>query len=212
MAVAAKTSKPVKATETKKPVAAAAKAPATKVTAAQVAAPKAASKTPTTKAETKKAPAPKVTAPKADPAKAEATKTTAKTETPKTSKGPAGKAWIDTAAIRALVARGKKEGGSLDSAEASEALNKALVEAGLNPDDTDEFDDLMQYLATEGISITDLAEDEEIEADDELDVPEGRNEEEDEERENRFAEESVRLTTNDPVQIGRASCRERVCT
>ena len=200
MAVAAKTSKPVKATETKKPVAAAAKAPATKVTAAQVAAPKAASKTPATKAETKKAPAPKVTAPKADPAKAEATKTTAKTETPKTSKGPAGKAWIDTAAIRALVARGKKEGGSLDSAEASEALNKALVEAGLNPDDTDEFDDLMQYLATEGVSITDLAEDEEIEADDELDVPEGRNEEEDEERENRFAEESVRLTTNDPVR------------
>jgi RNA polymerase primary sigma factor len=225
MAVAAKTSKPVKASETKAPAKAAAKAPAkapaTKVTAAQAAVPKAAPKTPAPKAEApkaeaKKAPTPKVEtakavaakseAPKAEASKASASKTASKTPAGKApaatpaTKAAGVKAWMDTAAIRALIARGRKEGGSLDSAEASEALNKALAEAGLNPDETDEFDDLMQYLATEGITITDLAEDEEIEPDDELDVPEGRNEEEDEERENRFAEESVRLTTNDPVR------------
>jgi RNA polymerase primary sigma factor len=207
-----------------------AKAPATKVTAAQVAAPKvaakpvapkaaakpAAPKAETPKAEAKKAPAKKVEAPKAEAAKLEASKAEApKAAASKTaSKAAAGKApaaapaaktsgakpWVDTAAIRALLARARKAGDTLDSAEASEALNKALVESGMNPEESDEFDDLMQYLGTEGITITDLAEDEEIEADDELDAPEGRNEEEDEERENRFAEESVRLTTNDPVR------------
>jgi RNA polymerase primary sigma factor len=112
----------------------------------------------------------------------------------------ATKPWIETAAIKALVARGKSDGGTLDSAQASNALSKAFVEASLNPDTTDGFDDLLQYLASEGIAITDLADDEEIEADDELDVPEGRNEEEDEERESRFAEENVRHIAGDSVR------------
>jgi RNA polymerase primary sigma factor len=112
----------------------------------------------------------------------------------------ATKPWIETAAIKALVARGKSDGGTLDSAQASTALSKAFVEASLNPDTTDGFDDLLQYLASEGIAITDLADDEEIEPDDELDVPEGRNEEEDEERESRFAEENVRHIAGDSVR------------
>jgi RNA polymerase primary sigma factor len=213
----------------KAPVNAPTKAPATKVTAAQATAPKVAAKPPAKPVASKPAPkaaakpvatkaeAPKAEAKKAPSKKVEAAKAEApKLETPKAvasktaagkapaaapaAKTPGAKPWVDTAAIRALLARARKAGDTLDSAEASEALNKALVESGMNPEESDEFDDLMQYLGGEGITITDLAEDEEIEADDELDAPEGRNEEEDEERENRFAEESVRLTTNDPVR------------
>jgi RNA polymerase primary sigma factor len=195
-----------------KPVAKAAAKPAASKSVAPKAAPKpAAPKAEAPKVEAKKAPAKKTEAPKAEAVtleapKAAASKTTSKTAAGKApaatpaAKTPGAKPWVDTAAIRALLARARKAGDTLDSAEASEALNKALVESGMNPEESDEFDDLMQYLGTEGITITDLAEDEEIEADDELDAPEGRNEEEDEERENRFAEESVRLTTNDPVR------------
>ena len=183
------------------------KAEAKKAPAKKADAPKPeAAKTETPKAEAPKTEAPKTEAPKTEAPKAAASKTSSKAAAGKApaaapvAKAPGAKPWMDTAAIRALLARARKAGDTLDSAEASEALNKALVESGMNPEESDEFDDLMQYLGTEGITITDLAEDEEIEADDELDVPEGRNEEEDEERENRFAEESVRLTTNDPVR------------
>jgi RNA polymerase primary sigma factor len=117
----------------------------------------------------------------------------------KTGLSAVTKAWMDQPAIKALVAKGKKE-GSLNSADASEALSKALVEAGINPDEVDEFDDLMQYLTGEGILIEDLAEDEEIEfLEDEIEA-DGRAEEEDDERESRFQEESARLPTNDPVR------------
>jgi RNA polymerase primary sigma factor len=131
-------------------------------------------------------------------------KTEAEAASAAPAKGKSGlsavtKAWMDQPAIKALVAKGKKE-GSLNSADASEALNKALVEAGINPDEVDEFDDLMQYLTGEGILIEDLAEDEEIEfLEDEIEA-DGRAEEEDDERESRFQEESARLPTNDPVR------------
>ncbi len=96
----------------------------------------------------------------------------------------------------------------LNTADATEALSKALTELGLNPDETDEFDDLMLYLQAEGIVMEDLAEEEELETEEDL---EGNSDEESEEdTENRFAEESARLTTNDPVrqylhEIGRVS-------
>ena len=115
--------------------------------------------------------------------------------------------WKETSAIRALVSKGKRE-GLLNTADATEALSKALTELGLNPDETDEFDDLMLYLQAEGIVMEDLAEEEELEIEEELDG--NSDEESEEDTENRFAEESARLTTNDPVrqylhEIGRVS-------
>jgi RNA polymerase primary sigma factor len=165
---------------------------------------------------------------KAAPAKPEAkaigktaTKTTpAKTDGKKTdasktdgSPKPSGKkrAWVETDAIKDLVKRGKKD-GMLNSADAADALGKALRELGLNPDETDEFDDLMQYLQSEGIFIEDLADDEELEMDDEaaLDGAFDEEGEKEEDLESRVAEETGRLSTNDPVrqylhEIGRVS-------
>jgi RNA polymerase primary sigma factor len=138
--------------------------------------------------------------PKAAKASAKADAKAAASKTASAAAKPgAVKIWMSQPAIKALVARGKKE-GSLNSAEASEALSKALTEAGLNPEEVDEFDDLMQYLASEGILMEDLAEDEELEIDDELEPGAASEEEESEERESRFAEESARLPTNDPVR------------
>ena len=115
--------------------------------------------------------------------------------------------WKETSAIKALVTKGKRE-GLLNTADATEALSKALTELGLNPDETDEFDDLMLYLQAEGIVMEDLAEEEELEIEEDLEG--GSDEESEEDTENRFAEESARLTTNDPVrqylhEIGRVS-------
>jgi RNA polymerase primary sigma factor len=152
------------------------------------------------------------------PAKAAAGSKLAKTEPskakpakPETSAGKSGskseRQWKDTAAIKALVSKGKRE-GLLNTADATDALSKALTELGLNPDETDEFDDLMLYLQAEGIVMEDLAEEEELEIEEDLDG--NSDEESEEDTENRFAEESARLTTNDPVrqylhEIGRVS-------
>ncbi len=152
------------------------------------------------------------------PAKAAAGSKLAKLETGKAKPGKpessggknAGKSerpWKDTAAIKALVSKGKRE-GLLNTADATDALSKALIELGLNPDETDEFDDLMLYLQAEGIVMEDLAEEEELEIEEDLEG--GSDEESEEDTENRFAEESARLTTNDPVrqylhEIGRVS-------
>jgi RNA polymerase primary sigma factor len=121
------------------------------------------------------------------------------------------RAWIDTDAIRRLVARGKKE-GTLNSAEVADALNKALVEVGLNPDETDEFDDAIQYLQQENIFVEDLAEDEELEIEDEFGAGIAGDEDgpAEDDVETRLAEETGRLSTNDPVrqylhEIGRVA-------
>jgi RNA polymerase primary sigma factor len=138
-----------------------------------------------------------------------------KTETNKaeSAKPTSGKkrAWVETDAIRDLVKKGKKD-GMLNSADAADALGKALRELGLNPDETDEFDDLMQYLQAESIFIEDLADDEELEMDDEVGLDGAFDEEgeKEEDLENRVAEETGRLSTNDPVrqylhEIGRVS-------
>ncbi len=108
---------------------------------------------------------------------------------------PATRAWADTQAIKDLVKKGKRE-GTLTSEDATDALNKALIEIGVNPEEADEFDDLMQYMVGLGIDMQDLAEDDELPDEGE----EAEREEGEEEMENRFAEESGRLTTNDPVR------------
>jgi RNA polymerase primary sigma factor len=150
------------------------------------------------------------------PAKAAAGSKLAKLETGKTKPGKSEtpksgskseRPWKDTAAIKALVSKGKRE-GLLNTADATDALSKALIELGMNPDETDEFDDLMLYLQAEGIVMEDLAEEEELEIEEDLDG--NSDEESEEDTENRFAEESARLTTNDPVrqylhEIGRVS-------
>jgi RNA polymerase primary sigma factor len=125
--------------------------------------------------------------------------------------GAKKRAWVETDAIKDLVKKGKKD-GMLNSADAADALGKALRELGLNPDETDEFDDLMQYLQAEGIFIEDLADDEELEMDDEVGLDGAFDEEgeKEEDLENRVAEETGRLSTNDPVrqylhEIGRVS-------
>ncbi len=96
------------------------------------------------------------------------TKVAAKSDQEKSEAGkvPSGKkrAWVDTDAIKDLVRRGKKD-GMLNNADAANALGKALRELGLNPDEIDEFDDLMQYLQSESIFIEDL-DDDEIDFDD----------------------------------------------
>ncbi len=205
--------------------------PAAKPVAGKAAAPKAAAKPeakPATKAVTKSAaPTAGKTSPKPDAVKPEVksagktTKTNGKVsaKTPsatpvradgKANAKPKTRAWIDTDAIRKLVAKGKKE-ATLNSAEVAEALNKALVEIGLNPDETDEFDDAIQYLQQENIFVEDLAEDEELEVEDEFGAasPEEEGPAEDD-VETRLAEETGRLSTNDPVrqylhEIGRVA-------
>ncbi len=145
------------------------------------------------------------------PAKAAAGSKLAKQGKPESagskSAGKSERPWKDTSAIKALVSKGKRE-GVLNTADATDALSKALIELGLNPDETDEFDDLMLYLQAEGIVMEDLAEEEELEIEEDIDG--GSDEESEEDTENRFAEESARLTTNDPVrqylhEIGRVS-------
>jgi RNA polymerase primary sigma factor len=186
---------------------------------------------PVKKPATKAAPAkpevkPIEAAPSKPPAKASAkpeakatSKPVAKTASGKTETGKAEaaksgakkRAWVETDAIKDLVKKGKKD-GMLNSADAADALGKALRELGLNPDETDEFDDLMQYLQSESIFIEDLADDEELEMDDEagLDGAFDEEGEKEEDLENRVAEETGRLSTNDPVrqylhEIGRVS-------
>jgi RNA polymerase primary sigma factor len=216
---------PVSSKAPVKPSAKAVSRPAAKPVAAKVAA-KPETK-PATKVVAKAAPTASKTGPKPEALKPEAksagktTKTNGKVsaKTPsappvradgKANAKPKTRAWIDTDAIRKLVAKGKKE-ATLNSAEVAEALNKALVEIGLNPDETDEFDDAIQYLQQENIFVEDLAEDEELEVEDEFGAasPEEEGPAEDD-VETRLAEETGRLSTNDPVrqylhEIGRVA-------
>jgi RNA polymerase primary sigma factor len=78
-------------------------------------------------------------------------------DTPQAEPGPEP-VWLDTEPIKALLARGKEE-GSLDTEEISTAFTKALEGLGQEPDDHN-FEDLMERIEKQGISIADLAEDE----------------------------------------------------
>jgi RNA polymerase primary sigma factor len=189
---------PVKASSKPAPVAVEKAKPSAK------AAPSSASKAPA-KADAKPA--------KVDPkaAKAAAKPAAAPAAPAKGGKTKGARAWMETDAIRKLVAKGRKE-ATLNSAEVAEALNKALVEVGMNPDEADEFDDAIQYLQQEGIFVEDLAEDEVLEIEDEFGTGAAGEEEgpAEDDVETRLAEESGRLSTNDPVrqylhEIGRVA-------
>jgi RNA polymerase primary sigma factor len=108
--------------------------------------------------------------------------------------------WVETVSIRSLLARGKKNGG-LDSGEISEALAKAMLEAGVSDDKSKSFEVLIQHLINKGISINDLGDGETPEPEDPEDEETGgRNGNEDEERENRFNEESKHHISGDGVR------------
>lgn len=75
-------------------------------------------------------------------------------------------AWLESEHITDLIELGQGE-GSLDTAEITDAFNKALQEQGLDSDEAN-FEDLMELLQSKGISIADLAEDEIIEDDEDI--------------------------------------------
>lgn len=142
---------------------------------------KASVKEPSSKAKTSKA---KTSKPKA--AKAEAKKPAKQTDSKAKTTKAAAKAkpvtqevieveysgdssiWLESAIIQSLIERGQEE-GTLDTAEITDEFNKALVELGLEAEDQN-FEDLMEALASAGIVISDLADDEIIVEDDDEDA------------------------------------------
>ena len=113
-------------------------------------------------------------------------------------------AWLDAEPIKALLARGKEE-GSLDTEEISAAFAKALESLSLDADGQN-FEDLMERIEKQGISIADLAEDEVIDEDD-VDELEDELDDEDRDRDEIEAMEAraeamaaARVRTNDPVR------------
>ncbi len=67
--------------------------------------------------------------------------------------------WLESEHIQELIDLGQENDNSLDTAEISDAFNKALQEQGLEPEEAN-FEDLMELLGSKGISIADLAADE----------------------------------------------------
>ncbi len=137
---------------------------------------------------------------------------------PVTDAGPSGAdavtplptvGWLAAAPIRQVLEAGKTA-GSLDTEELTAAYNQALAMTGASQDEAN-FEDLMELVDKQGITIADLAEDEAIDeevigsfGDDEVD------DDEDEERRDRFEREELearaeamadaRVKTNDPVR------------
>ncbi len=66
--------------------------------------------------------------------------------------------WLESPFIRELLERGQQE-GALDTAEISEAFNKAIEALALDAEEQ-HFETLMGLLETRGIALSDLAEDE----------------------------------------------------
>ena len=118
--------------------------------------------------------------------------------------------WLAAASIVQVI-EAAKAAGSVDTEELTAAYNQALVLAGVTQDEAN-FEDLMELVEKQGISIADLAEDEAIE-EDEIgtfgDDDEAVDDEEDERRD-RFEREELearaeamadaRVKTNDPVR------------
>ena len=63
-------------------------------------------------------------------------------------------AWIEADAIKELVKKGKKD-GMVNRTDTADAFGRALRELGLSLDETDGFDDLLDYLQAESIFIED---------------------------------------------------------
>ncbi len=117
--------------------------------------------------------------------------------------------WLATAPIKNVLASGKKA-GSVDTAELTVAFNKAVAEIGVEPEEAN-FEDLMEVVEAQGISIADLAEDEVI--DDEeggFENEDIEDDDEDAEATEKFEREEMearaeamadaRVKTNDPVR------------
>jgi RNA polymerase primary sigma factor len=118
--------------------------------------------------------------------------------------------WLAAASIVQVIDAGRTA-GSLDTEELTAAYNQALVLAGVSQDEAN-FEDLMELVEKQGITIADLADDEAID-EDEIgsfgDDDEAVDDEEDERRD-RFEREELearaeamadaRVKTNDPVR------------
>jgi RNA polymerase primary sigma factor len=125
---------------------------------------------------------------------------------------PSAPAWLAARAIGDVLAAAKRA-GSVDTAELTTAFNRAVEEVGLDPEEAS-FEDLMEVVEAQGITIADLAEDEVIEDEEELggfdDEDVEVEEDEDTERTERFDREEMearaeamadaRVKTNDPVR------------
>nr|WP_281377016.1 RNA polymerase sigma factor RpoD [Deinobacterium chartae] len=97
-------------------------------------------------------------------------------------------------ALQDLIRAGKSA-GVLTSEDIATALSTALEAAGMDPESSDEFEDMQIYLQQQGIEIQDLSEDEEL---DDLDDEKDDDEESDEDE--RFFDDVPRAVTNDPVR------------
>jgi RNA polymerase primary sigma factor len=120
--------------------------------------------------------------------------------------------WLGSAAIKQALAAGKRA-GSIDTGELTAAFTKAVAEAGLEPEEAN-FEDLMEVVEAQGITIADLAEDEVIDDEEELggfdDEDVEVEDDEEVERTERFDREEMetraeamadaRVKTNDPVR------------
>ncbi|MDO4264094.1 MAG: sigma-70 factor domain-containing protein, partial [Deinococcus sp.] len=96
-------------------------------------------------------------------------------------------------AIQELL-KGAKATGLVTSEEAAAALATALEAAGMDPDSSDEFDDLQLYLASKNIEVQDDEDPEEEEADTE------KEDDEEGEEEERYYDDMPRAVSNDPVR------------
>lgn len=164
----------------KKDAAEKAAAPATQ---AQDEAPKGAAKKPAAK----KAAA--VPAPESDPAP-----TTAEAATNKADKDSgAERPHYAHPVIQELI-KGARVTGSVSSEEAAAALATALEAAGLDPDSSDEFEELQLFLASRNIEVQD---DEDPE--DDLDTAD-KDEDDDDDEEERYYDDMPRAVSNDPVR------------
>jgi len=213
-APAAEPTAKVAAAKSAAPKSAAPKAAVTKGAAAKSAAPESADAKPTAPeapaakpagAKAKKA-APKSAAPKSAAARAAAAKAAGKPLPPLPTTG-----WLASAPIVALIGSAK-EAGSVDTVELTGAYNQALAMTGVDTDEAN-FEDLMELIQAQGVTIADLADDEvvdedelggfdddELVDDDEM-TDEERSDLDREEMEARAeAMADARVKTNDPVR------------
>ena len=110
--------------------------------------------------------------------------------------------WLESPTIQQLLKSGKAE-GSLDTKEISDAFTQTIESLELDSEDAN-FEDLMELINTQGITIADLADDEIIDVEDDLDEDDLDDLDDDTEREELEARAEAmadsRVKTNDPVR------------
>ena len=102
------------------------------------------------------------------------------------------RAYYAHAAIQELI-KNAKASGVVTSEDAASALATALEAAGMDPDSSDEFDDLQLFLASKNIEVQD---DEDPEDDD---AEEGKDEDDGDDEE-KYYDDMPRAVSNDPVR------------